>query len=190
MYSEYGTFRVQEQLEGHTEDSYDEANLTPVGATLSLGNASGTINNGSLNTANSYRGIENPFGNVWKWVDGINVYDWVPYICDDPADIAALGTEPPAEYHPILDQHGNIVELPHSSSYQKHLWDGTLLPATIGGSVSSYISDYFYQASGARVVTVGGDLAAARRAGVGSLIAAYVASTAHWKIGSRSAIIA
>jgi hypothetical protein len=190
MYSEYGTFRVQEQLEGHTEDSPDEANLTPVGATLSLGNASGTINNGSLNTANSYRGIENPFGNIWKWVDGINVYDWVPYICDDPADIAALGTTPPADYHPILDQHGNIVELPHSNNYQKHLWDGTLLPATIGGGDSSYISDYFYQASGARVVVVGGALYHARQAGIGYLFAYGAASGASWHIGSRSAIIA
>jgi hypothetical protein len=190
MYSEYGTFRVQEQLEGHTEDSSDEANLTPVGATLSLGNASGTINNGSLNTANSYRGIENPFGNIWKWVDGINVYDWVPYICDDPADIAALGTTPPADYHPILDQHGNIVELPHSNNYQKHLWDGTLLPATIGGGDSSYISDYFYQASGARVVKVGGYLDRARKAGIGCLYVYRDASSASWYLGSRSAIIA
>jgi hypothetical protein len=118
------------------------------------------------------------------------VYDWVPYICDDPADIAALGTTPPADYHPILDQHGNIVELPHSTNYQKHLWDGTLLPATIGGGDSSYISDYFYQASGARVVTVGGVLFAARRAGIGYVAAAYDASDAYWSVGSRSAIIA
>jgi hypothetical protein len=118
------------------------------------------------------------------------VYDWVPYICDDPADIAALGTTPPADYHPILDQHGNIVEHPHSINYQKHLWDGTLLPATIGGGDSSYISDYFYQASGARVVAVGGHLAYARRAGIGCLYAPYDASAASWAVGSRSAIIA
>jgi hypothetical protein len=118
------------------------------------------------------------------------VYDWVPYICDDPADIAALGTTPPSDYHPVLDQHGNIVELPHSGNYQKHLWDGTLLPATIGGGNSSYISDYFYPASGARVVMVGGNLYAARLAGIGYLRASSDASSAIWYIGSRSAIIA
>lgn len=189
MYSEYGTFRVQELLEGHTENYGSEGNITAVGATLSLGNASGMINNGSLNTANSYRGIENPFGNIMKWVDGINVYDWVPYICDDPADIAAFGTTPPSDYHPVLDQHGNIVELPHSNNYQKRLWDGTLLPATIGGGGGSYISDYFSQASGARVVTVGGHLSSGRKAGVGCLDAPHGASAASWTIGSRSAII-
>jgi hypothetical protein len=118
------------------------------------------------------------------------VYDWVPYICDDPADIAALGTTPPADYHPILDQHGNIVELPHSNNYQKHLWDGTLLPATIGGGDSSYISDYFYHASGARVVFVGGALYYARKAGLSGLAAQGGASSTVWHIGSRSAIIA
>ncbi len=189
-YTEYGTFRVQEQLEGHTEDSSAEANLTAVGDTLSLGNASGTINNGTLNTSMSYRGIENLFGNIWTWVDGINVYDWVPYICDDPANIAALGSTPPANYHQILDQHGNAIEFPHSNNYQKYLWDGTLLPSSIGGGSSSYISDYFYQASGARVVGFGGTLNYERAAGPGYWNASNSASGTYWYIGSRSAIIA
>jgi hypothetical protein len=82
------------------------------------------------------------------------------------------------------------VELPHTSAYQKHLWDGTLLPATIGGGDSSYISDYFYQRSGARVVFVGGALHYARRAGIGCLFVNGYASSANWYLGSRSAIIA
>ena len=79
--------------------SYNCSSLN--GSTSSLGNASGaaasTINtNGTTQTtetengkvAVSYRGIENPYGNIWKWVEGITMYGdgtmagGMPYICD------------------------------------------------------------------------------------------------------------
>ena len=79
--------------------SYNCSSLN--GSTSSLGNASGmatsTINTqGTTQTtetengkvAVSYRGIENPYGNIWKWVEGITMYGdgtmagGMPYICD------------------------------------------------------------------------------------------------------------
>lgn len=79
--------------------SYNCSSLN--GSTSSLGNASGaaasTINTKgttqTIETANgkvsvSYRGIENPYGNIWKWIEGITMYgngtmaDGMPYICD------------------------------------------------------------------------------------------------------------
>ena len=72
------------------------------GSTSSLGNASGsatmTINDINGDTTNetdagkvavSYRGIENPWGNVWRMIGGINIYGngarqgGTPYICTD-----------------------------------------------------------------------------------------------------------
>lgn len=41
---------------------------------------SGTRNNQT--TCVNYRGIENMWGNLWNWIDGININDHVPYICD------------------------------------------------------------------------------------------------------------
>lgn len=41
----------------------------PTGATTILGNTSGKAANGSV----SYRGEENFWGNIWKWVDGLNI---------------------------------------------------------------------------------------------------------------------
>ena len=39
--------------------------------------------------ANSYRGVENIFGHIWKWLDGINIYnqtgDCHVYTCTDPS---------------------------------------------------------------------------------------------------------
>ncbi|MBD5384138.1 MAG: hypothetical protein HDR72_03960 [Ruminococcaceae bacterium] len=43
------------------------------GATLDLGNSSGTSINTNKIQIVSYRGEENPWGNIGKWIDGINV---------------------------------------------------------------------------------------------------------------------
>ena len=42
------------------------------GATISLGNTSGAASGTDGLVSISYRGVENFWGNIWKWVDGIN----------------------------------------------------------------------------------------------------------------------
>ena len=100
---EFGTLNGQNALEaGITNitsvNNYNCASLT--GSTAALGNATGaaaeTYNdvNGSITTqttagkrAISYRGLENPWGNIWNMLGGINVSGngsqggGVPYIC-------------------------------------------------------------------------------------------------------------
>ena len=36
-----------------------------------------------------YRGIENPYGNVWQWVDGVNITAWQAWVCDNADDYAS-----------------------------------------------------------------------------------------------------
>lgn len=60
---------------GVTSDSDTHNTGQTVGNTTS-----GTRNN--YTTSVNYRGIENIWGNLWNWVDGININDHVPYICD------------------------------------------------------------------------------------------------------------
>ena len=105
MIVEYATMNLQGAIgQGVVsipdDDSYNCASLT--GSTSALGNTTGeaaeTVNeiNGtkttyttSGKTAVSYRGIENPWGNMWRFVNGINVYGdgtmsgGQAYICDD-----------------------------------------------------------------------------------------------------------
>lgn len=45
-----------------------------------------------------YRGIENPFGNVWKWCDGINFNDTKIYVCEDPEHYADKKHDAPYTY--------------------------------------------------------------------------------------------
>lgn len=72
---EYASFNIQEKLGvGVTTKTDDGAtSMTEItGATTTLGNKSGQVINTNGYSVVAYRGEENPFGNLWKWVDGIN----------------------------------------------------------------------------------------------------------------------
>ena len=68
---EYASFNTQSALGfgvlGRESGEGNESELT--GATSILGNASGEADNDSV----TYRGEENFYGNIWKWVDGLNI---------------------------------------------------------------------------------------------------------------------
>ena len=73
---EYATFNMQSQLGSGVTTKTDDAttSMTEItGATTNLGNKSGSVtNNNGLNVI-TYRGEENFYGNIWTWVDGMNV---------------------------------------------------------------------------------------------------------------------
>lgn len=97
----------------------------------------------------TYRGIENFYGNVWKWVDGINVYNNIPYVTNVDTDFADDTTT----------NYTNLsITLSNVNGYQVTLADTNrgFLPASVGGSSSTYITDYYYQNTGWRVVVLGG----------------------------------
>lgn len=73
---EYASFNTQDKIGlgivNKTDDnSTNRSELT--GATSNLGNASGMAAGTNGLTSVSYRGEENPWGNVWKWIDGLNI---------------------------------------------------------------------------------------------------------------------
>lgn len=57
------------QSESDSAKNYAE----PTGATSSLGNASGAVTKENGATCISYRGEENFFGNIWTYIDGLNL---------------------------------------------------------------------------------------------------------------------
>ena len=73
---EYASFNTQAQIgEGNVNKTDDgSTSMTEVtGATTALGNASGEVTNGNNVKLVSYRGKENIWGNIWIWVDGLNI---------------------------------------------------------------------------------------------------------------------
>jgi len=108
----------------------------------------------------SYRGIENWYGHIWKWVDGFNINGNVPYFSNtdtDFADDTATNYDDPS------------ITLPNSNEYQNTLEqiDEGFLPASVGspGTATTKITDYYYQASGWRVAPLGGNASYGASAG-------------------------
>ena len=67
--------------------------IAPSGNSNSIGNATGNTA-GSTSCATeaskyiSYRGIENWYGHIWKWLDGININNNLSYVCNVVANLA------------------------------------------------------------------------------------------------------
>ena len=57
------------------------------GATTTLGNKSGQVINTNGYSVVAYRGEENPFGNLWKWGDGINTNNGSTFAAGDTGTI-------------------------------------------------------------------------------------------------------
>ena len=174
--------------------------LVPCGVTNSLGNHTGTVDYNVIGADGAtlktfavprYRGIENPFGHIWKWTDGCKCIIQSEasgglskfYVCDAPAKFTASGV---GNY----DYRGN---LPRSQGYVKALIlgeDGEIMPLVVGGGSTTYFCDYFYTnipSSGAaeRGVMFGGDVANGANAGFVFAHTNSAPTSAHANIGSR-----
>ena len=125
--------------------------VNPCGVTLRLVNNTGTVKytQGSYTTyVPSYRGIENPFGNIQKWTDGLNKYDRDVYVCDDITKFAD-DTSTNYEYRGKCSTDGWVTNI---------IWDetGEFVPNGVGGSESTYFHDYSWFLPGWMVCYSGG----------------------------------
>jgi len=158
-------------------------NYNPIERTgLSNGAATWSVSNGNGNKGSyvSYRWVENPWGHIWKFVDGINIEDHVPYVCNDDTHFA---DDTSTNYTSLG------VTLSSSTGYQKTLTqtEGGFLPASVGGSSSTYITDYYYQSTGWRVATLGGYASFSDFAGIASWHLSRSSSSLYRYLGSRIA---
>lgn len=178
--------------------NFNNANpLIPCGYTNEFGNGSGekayVVKNASGGThatlmANRYRGIENPFGHIWKYTDGANIQVTtgdsglsILWTTDDPSnfsDTSYIG----------YDKKGNICR---TNGYAKKMLlgeDGNIVATEVGGSSSTYWCDYYYtytQANRLQVVLVGGCADYGSGAGLARVNASDAPSVAYRNIGSR-----
>jgi hypothetical protein len=178
--------------------NFNNANpLIPCGYTNEFGNGSGekayVVKNASGGThatlmANRYRGIENPFGHIWKYTDGANIQVTtgdsglsILWTTDDPSNFSDTS-------YTGYDKKGNICR---TNGYAKKMLlgeDGDIVATEIGGSSSTYWCDYYYTYTSAnrmQVVLVGGSAGNGSYAGLAYVFTAGAPSNADRNFGSR-----
>lgn len=186
---EFATTNSQSIMKGWTDGSNSAALQT--GHTDNVKTASGSWNTNheagdtGCNTdghhACKYRGIENPWGNVWKWCDGITFSSEKVYICLDPTKYKSEDTSQPYNYvGKRAMSNGYCKKVEHFERYP-------LLGYTseIGGSENTYYSDYYYQSSGGTVLGVGGYWNGGSSAGLWCWVGYYTASISYSSFGGR-----
>lgn len=171
--------------------------LIPCGYTNEFGNGSGekayVVKNASGGThatlmANRYRGIENPFGHIWKYTDGANIQ-----VTTGDAGLSILWTtDDPSNFSDTsytgYNKKGNICR---TNGYAKKMLlgeDGDIVATEIGGSSSTYWCDYYYTYTSAnrmQVVLVGGRAGDGSYAGLAGVGTADAPSGAGRDFGSR-----
>lgn len=178
--------------------NFNNANpLIPCGYTNEFGNGSGekayVVKNASGGThatlmANRYRGIENPFGHIWKYTDGANIQVTtgdsglsILWTTDDPSNFSDTS-------YTGYNKKGNICR---TNGYAKKMLlgeDGDIVATEIGGSSSTYWCDYYYTYTSAnrmQVVLVGGHADNGANAGLAGVSTSNAPSAARRNLGSR-----
>lgn len=149
------------------------------------GNATANTGGNTNDAYMSYRGIENFYGNIYQWIDGININGGIPYVSNTETDFA---DDTDTNYTRLTDTGGSGITLPQGTNdYQSTLEQtkGGFLPSALGGSSSTYITDYYYQSTGWRVVAFGGSASSGSYAGAFCVAADYASSSDYVHIGGR-----
>lgn len=177
--------------------NFNNANpLIPCGYTNEFGSGSGekayVVKNASDGThatlmANRYRGIENPFGHVWKYTDGANIQ-----VTTGDAGLSILWTtDDPSNFSDTsytgYDKKGNICR---TSGYAKKMLlgeNGDIVTTEVDGSSSTYWCDYYRTTitiDGIFVVLAGSSANGALGNGLASIYGGYTSNSAR-DIGTR-----
>ena len=100
-----------------------------------------------------YRGIESPYGDLWQFVDGVNINDRQAWVCADADDYASNVFAAPYEQLSYVNHNAN-------NYVQTMGWDANYpfaaFPTAVHASSSQYYCDYHSQNTGARIARFGG----------------------------------
>lgn len=141
MLIEYASFNMQAEIGRGDVDKTDDGSSNMAentGATSPLGNKSGTITKSGVQLV-TYRGEENFWGNIWTWVDGINVHAGKVYIADTNfADDTATGYTDTGIT--CINANGYVSAFVYVEEF-----DWLFVPGEVLGSDALPVSDYFWQ---------------------------------------------
>ena len=151
----------------------------------------------TLNTNNKkcrYRGIENPFGEVWEWTDGVYVTNYGAYEVIDKSNFTKLTA---SSYTGIVATEcraiGSVEQTGGGHSIKTIIGDKycDILPTEVSDetSGSKYYRDGWWINSGFRGVLFGGDADNGALAGLACANALSAPSSTYANVGSRLAYI-
>ena len=165
MMIELGTLNTQTAIGqgavsvGDTPNTENNSLIT--GSTSELGNATGQALGTTGQVSISYRGIENPWGNIWKFVHGINIYgdgaqkSGVPYICTDFNFAESKNSENYISAgFTLANANGYISAMGYSQEC-----DWLFMPSETNGNSALPVGDYYYcmpNLNGYRIALLGG----------------------------------
>ena len=180
--------------------------FVPCGHTDELGNASGEVAYQILGEDGTtlkelmvprYRGIENLFGHIWQWTDGINVRispteenggDGLSkvFVCTDPAKFSDSG----------YDGYAHVGNEARAEGYVKEVIfgeGGEIMPSVVGGGSTTYFCDYHHTniptTEALRGVLFGGAAGSSAYAGLAFAASFYAPSSVSANVGSRLCFI-
>lgn len=138
--------------------AYNCASLT--GSTSELGNGTGqattTVNEkGGATTEETasgkvsitYRGVENPWGNIWKHINGVNIWGdgsmagGQPYVAED---FTFNESKHDGNYHPVGFTIPKATGYINAMGYGSEEFDWLLMPSETGGTSALPVGDYAY----------------------------------------------
>ena len=163
------------------------------GITNTLGNNSGEVSYtmpDEYDTGNtvtikvcSYRGIENVFGQVYHWLEGVKINDDKTYRCSNADDFSSELSQ--GNYY----LEGNKVA---ANGYVKQMFigkDGSIMPTAVGGGSTTYYADYHYRTNAGPTswygVAVGGYASNGAFGGLACVNAVNSVSYSYAYIGAR-----
>lgn len=193
MLIEYASFDMQKAIGNGVTNKTDDGStsMTEItGATVNLGNASGSVTNANGYNIVSYRGEENIWGNIWAWIDGMNEENPATFTTGDfgtlyVADHGFVDDSKVSPYkntgiHPCYG-NGYVSAFGYSEEF-----DWLFVPAEQTGNSTLPVGDYFWnQNPGWRVAILGGEWYNGAGAGAFCWYLSYAASDRDRAIGGR-----
>ena len=177
----------------------------PCGYTDELGNGTGEVEFSMPEEYDSagltvkvprYRGIENPFGHLWQWTDGINVRISPNEPTGDGLSKVFVTDNPEYFNDSNYDGYSHVGNEVRTEGYVKSVIfgeGGEIMPDVVGGGSTTYFCDYHYTniptSEALRGVLFGGDANDGAGAGFGYANSNNAPSAANASLGSRLCFI-
>ncbi len=177
FYVEFATLDSQSIMYGYAA-STNTVKLNN-GTADSISKTGSPTSNTSGTNAMKYRGIENLWGNIWQFVDGVNIYDYTAYTSRDASTYVSdtfTGSYKRVGYT-NKNTNGSVQEMGYDSGNPF-----VNLPIATGTSI---YGDYYYRALYSKITLVGGNWYYGSADGITTWNLGTSSSIADTSVGSR-----